>query len=163
MRIKIIRKNIEQYASGATIVLAESPVLVSAPELIKGKRVLVVEDGPTLTHGEMPYGAGILAAKTYDAMEVVDPRPYAVGTIRETYIRYPHIGPVLPAMGYSKNQIHDLEETINRADCDLVLFATPIQLTRILSVQKPTIRVRYEYQDHGAPTLEDVLLDGLKA
>ncbi|MFC1838086.1 cyclic 2,3-diphosphoglycerate synthase [Thermodesulfobacteriota bacterium] len=154
-----VRKNIEQYASKARIVLAESPVIVSDPERIKGKKVLVVEDGPTLTHGDMPYGAGVIAAKTYGAREIVDPRPYAVGSIRETYIRYPHTGPVLPAMGYSRDQINDLESTINNVDCDLVLFATPIQLKKILSIDKPAIRVRYEYQDHNHPILEDVLLE----
>ena len=109
----------------------------------------------------MPYGAGLIAAKTYGAADVVDPRPYAKGTIRETYLLYPHTGPVLPAMGYSSDQIQDLEDTINSVDCDLVLFATPIHLTRILSINKTTIRVRYEYQDHDHPYLEEALLDRL--
>ncbi len=122
----------------------------------------MVEDGPTLTHGEMPYGAGFIAAKTYGAAEIVDPRPHALGTIHETYRRYPRTGPVLPAMGYSRDQIQDLERTIRSVTCDLVLFATPIQLTRILSVDKPTVRVRYEYRDHGHPHLEEVLLDRLE-
>jgi predicted GTPase len=161
-QVELVRKNIERYAPKARIVLAESPVLVSNPEHINGKRVLVVEDGPTLTHGEMPYGAGFIAAKTYGAEEVVDPRPYAKGTIRETFLLYPHTGPVLPAMGYSKDQIQDLEGTINDVNCDLVLFATPIHLTRILSINKPTIRVRYEYQDHDHPYLEEVLIDRLE-
>ena len=160
-QVELVRKNIEKHAPKARIVLAESPVLVSNPKQIKGKRVLVVEDGPTLTHGEMPYGAGLIAAKTYGAAEVVDPRRYAKGTIRETYLLYPHTGPVLPAMGYSSDQVQDLEGTINSVDCDLVLFATPIHLTRILSINKPTIRVRYEYQDHDHPYLEEVLLDRL--
>ena len=160
-QVELVRKNIERHAPQARILLAESPVLVSNPEQIKGKRVLVVEDGPTLTHGEMPYGAGLIAAKTYGATQVIDPRPYAKGTIQETYLLYPHTGPVLPAMGYSGDQIKDLEGTINSADCDLVLFATPIQLTRILSINKPTIRVRYEYQDHDHPFLEEALLDRL--
>ncbi|MGD2125319.1 MAG: cyclic 2,3-diphosphoglycerate synthase [Desulfobacteraceae bacterium] len=157
-----VRKNIERYAPRAQILLAESPVLVSRPEEIRGSRVLVVEDGPTLTHGEMSYGAGLIAASTFNAGEVVDPRPFAVGTIKETYRLYPHIGPVLPAMGYSKHQIRDLEHTINQADCDLVIFATPIQLTRILAIDKPTLRVRYEYLDRGEPSLEDTLLKRLK-
>ncbi len=161
-QVELVRKNIERYAPHARIVLAESPVLVSNPEQIRGKRVLVVEDGPTLTHGEMPYGAGFIAAKTYGATEVVDPRPYAKKTIRETYLLYPHIGPVLPAMGYSRDQIQDLEGTINDVNCDLVLFATPIHLTRILSINKSTIRVRYEYQDHDRPYLEEVLIDRLE-
>ena len=160
-QVELVRKNIEKHAPKARIVLAESPVLVKNPKQIKGKRVLVVEDGPTLTHGEMPYGAGLIAAKTYGAADVVDPRPYAKGTIRETYLLYPHTGPVLPAMGYSSDQIQDLEDTINSVDCDLVLFATPIHLTRILSINKTTIRVRYEYQDHDHPYLEEALLDRL--
>jgi predicted GTPase len=160
-QVELVRKNIEKHAPKARIVLAESPVLVKNPKQIKGKRVLVVEDGPTLTHGEMPYGAGLIAAKTYGAADVVDPRPYAKGTIRETYLLYPHTGPVLPAMGYSSDQIQDLEDTINSVDCDLVLFATPIHLTRILSINKTTIRVHYEYRDHDHPYLEEALLDRL--
>jgi predicted GTPase len=156
-----VRRNIEQHAPKAEIVLAESKVLVSQPDLILGKRVIVVEDGPTLTHGEMPFGAGIIAAKMHNASEIIDPRPYAVGSIQETYKRYSHIGSVLPAMGYNREQIHDLELTIENADCDLVLFATPIHLTRILSINKPTLRVRYEYQDFGSPTLEEILLNKL--
>ncbi len=161
--VERVRRNIRQYAPNAEIVLAESPVLVNSPERIKGKRVLVVEDGPTLTHGEMSYGAGIIAAQEYGAAEIVNPRPYAVGAIEETYRLYPHIGPVLPAMGYSDEQIGDLARTINNADCDLVLFATPIQLTRILSINKPALRVRYEYRDHGPPLLEDIILSRLEA
>jgi predicted GTPase len=160
--VEKVRDNIRRHAPGADIVLAESPVLVSHPELIQGKRVLVVEDGPTLTHGGMSYGAGLIAAREHGAVEIVDPRPYAQGTIGETYRLYPHIGPVLPAMGYSPRQISDLQETINRAVCDLVLFATPIQLTRILSINKPTLRVRYEYKDHGPPLLGDLLLSRLR-
>ncbi|MBW2299755.1 MAG: GTPase [Deltaproteobacteria bacterium] len=159
--VEIVRRNIEKHAPRAEIVLAESPVLVSSPERIRGNRVLVVEDGPTLTHGEMPYGAGAIAARKYGAGELVDPHEYAVGTIREAYKQYPHIGPVLPAMGYSENQIRDLQDTINRAECDLVIFATPIHLTRIVSIARPAIRVRYEYQDHGRPLLEELLLDKL--
>ena len=161
-QIEQVRRNIEKYAPNAEILLAESPVMVRDPDQIKGKKVLVVEDGPTLTHGEMPFGAGVVAAKTFGAIEIVDPRPYAVGTIKETYIRYPNTGPVLPAMGYSKDQIQDLESTINNVDCDLVLFATPIHLTRILSINKLTVRVRYEYKDHDRPMLEEVLLRRLE-
>jgi predicted GTPase len=161
-QVELVRKNIERHVPNAGIVLAESPVLVNSPEEIKGRRVLVVEDGPTLTHGGMPYGAGVIAAKEYGAAEIVDPRPYAQGTIHETYLLYPHTGPVLPAMGYSADQIRDLEGTINSAECDLVLFATPIQLTRILSISKPTIRVRYEYRDHKHPYLEEMLIDRLE-
>ena len=157
-----IRENVEKYAPKSEIVLAESPVLVSQPERIRDARVLVVEDGPTLTHGEMAYGAGLIAAQSCGAKEIVDPRRYAVGSIRETYQHYPHIGPVLPAMGYSNSQISDLEQTINNASCDLVVFATPIHLTRILSINKPTLRILYEYRDGGAPTLEQTLLKRLQ-
>jgi len=157
-----IRTNIETYAPKSEIVLAESPVLVNRPERIRDARVLVVEDGPTLTHGGMAYGAGFIAAQSYGAKEIVDPRLCAVGTIRETYQRYPHIGPVLPAMGYSKSQIADLEKTIHDTSCDLVVFATPIHLTRIISIDKPTLRVLYEYRDCGKPTLEQTLLKRLK-
>lgn len=161
--VERVRRNIRQHAPDAEIVLAESPVLVSSPERVKGKRVLVVEDGPTLTHGGMSYGAGIIAAQEYNAAEIVNPRPYAVGTIEETYRLYPHIGPVLPAMGYSEEQISDLESTINNTNCDLVLFATPIQLTHILSINKSVLRVRYEYRDHGHPLLEEIIEDRLEA
>jgi len=160
-QVEQVRKNIKNHAPKAKIVLADSPVTVSDPKRIQDKRVLVVEDGPTLTHGGMPYGAGVIAARTYGAAEIVDPRPYSVGTIQETYVRYPHIGPVLPAMGYTREQIRDLEQTINTVDCDLVLFATPIQLTRILSINKLTVRVLYEYRGRDRPLLEEVLADRL--
>lgn len=156
------RANIRQHAPNAEIVLAESPVLVSEPGKIKGKRVLVVEDGPTLTHGGMLYGAGTIAAEKFGAVQMVDPRPYAVGSLKTTFETYSKAGPVLPAMGYSPEQIHDLEQTINRVDCDLVLFSTPIQLKRVLTIDKPSIRVRYRYRDHGAPYLKDVLFDKLE-
>ncbi len=161
-KVKKVRKNILQYAPQADIVLAESPVMVTHPGRISGKRVLVVEDGPTLTHGEMAFGAGVIAAEAYGAADIVDPRPYAVGTIKEAYGRYPHVKKVVPAMGYGKAQIKDLEESINNADCDMVLFATPIQLTRVLSIHKPSLRVRYEYEDCEAPFLEEVLLRRLQ-
>lgn len=162
-QVEQVRGAIETYNPGARVILADSPVMVTDPERIRGRRVLVVEDGPTLTHGEMPFGAGSIAARAFGAREIVDPRPFAAGSIRTTYLNYPHIGFVLPAMGYSAAQIADLQETINRSDCDLVLFATPIQLTRILSVNKPAIRVRYEYADHGSPTLQEVLAGELRA
>jgi predicted GTPase len=152
-----VRKNIEKYAPKAKIVLAESSLVVNAPEMIRGKRVLVIEDGPTLTHGEMPFGAGVVAAETFKAAEIVDPRPFAQGSLKKTYTVYPHIGNVIPAMGYTPDQISDLEETIDNTDCDLVLFATPIHLPLVLNIQKPTLRVRYEYQDHGNPTLEELV------
>jgi predicted GTPase len=161
--IEAVRKNIDTYAPRAEIILAESPVLLDRPERIAGKRVLVVEDGPTLTHGEMSYGAGVIAAKKFHASHIVDPRPYAVGSIREVFETYPAIGTLLPAMGYGSGQIRDLEQTINAAECDLVVFATPIDLTRLLKIGKPTIRVRYEYRDHGKPRLEDAIVERMKA
>ncbi|MDY6881063.1 MAG: cyclic 2,3-diphosphoglycerate synthase [Desulfatiglans sp.] len=157
-QVATVRENIRKHAPRADVVLAESPATVTSPEQIKGKRVLVVEDGPTLTHGGMPSGAGLVAADKYHAAEIIDPRPYSAGAFTRVFEQYPHIGPVLPAMGYSKEQIADLEESINRVPCDLVLFATPIQLKRVLSLSKPTLRVRYDYKDHDRPTLEDVFL-----
>jgi len=161
-KVELVRKNIMSYNPEAKIILADSEVLVTNPEKIEGRKVLVVEDGPTLTHGEMGYGAGKIAAEFYHALKIIDPRPYAHGSIKQVYQRYPHIGRVLPAMGYSPEQIQDLELTINSAECDLVIFATPIHLTRIIKINKPTIRVRYEYKNHGEPTLEDVLLNQLE-
>ena len=161
-QIDQVRSNIETYNPGAQIVLARSPVIVTEPERIEGKRVLVVEDGPTLTHGGMAYGAGVIAAQTFGASVIVDPRDVASGTIRETFQAYPHIEKIIPAMGYSSTQIADLENTINNVECDLVLFATPIQLTRILEINKPAIRVRYEYEDEAGSSLEQVLLGRLQ-
>ena len=155
--ISEVRGNIETHAPEADIVLAESAITVDDPEKIRGRRVLVVEDGPTLTHGEMAFGAGWLAAKRNEAGEIVDPRPFAAESIRSVFDRYPHIGPVLPAMGYGEKQIKALEETIRKADCDLVLCATPIDLPRLIDVGHPAQRVRYEYADHGEPTLGEVL------
>jgi predicted GTPase len=162
-QIEVVRRNITKYTPEAEIVLAESAVLVDQPEQIKGKRVLVVEDGPTLTHGEMSFGAGTIAARRYGAGQIIDPRPYAVGSIKETYEQYPHLDAQVPAMGYSEEQMHDLELTINGAECDLVLFATPIDLPKLLTINKPTLRVRYEYRDHGSPTLEETLMKRLEA
>jgi predicted GTPase len=159
--VEKVRRVIEDASPQADIVLAESPVLVDRPEMIRGRRVLVVEDGPTLTHGDMPFGAGTIAAREHGALEIVDPRPFAAGSIRQVFRRYPHIGPVLPAMGYGPEQIRDLAETIEGADCDLVLFATPIHLPRLLQIGKPTLRVRYDYRDHGEPTLAGVLVKRL--
>jgi len=159
--IREVRENIMVNAPGAKIILTESEIIVEEPEKIKGKRVLVVEDGPTLTHGEMEYGAGYLAAKKNSALEIIDPFDFAVGRIKEVYENYPKVGKVLPAMGYSDQQIQDLERTINRSDCDLVLFATPIQLGKLVNIDKPTLRVKYEYKDHGITKLEDVLKEKL--
>jgi predicted GTPase len=155
--IEMVRQNITQYAPRADLVLATSPVIVKEPERIQGKTVLVVEDGPTLTHGGMAFGAGLLAAKKFGAARIVDPRPYAVGALKEVFTQYRHIGRVLPAMGYSEAQIQDLAATINNTPADLVLFSTPIHLCRLLSCNKPTLRVRYEYADYGEPTLKELL------
>ncbi len=152
-----VRENLHSINPDALILEAASPIFVENPDAIRGKRVLVVEDGPTLTHGGMAYGAGWFAAKRFGAAEIVDPRPYAVGSIRETYAKYPNTGAVLPAMGYGKEQIRELEETINRADADLVIVGTPIDLRRLMKINKPSDRVRYELQIIGAPTLEDIL------
>jgi predicted GTPase len=152
-----VRESIQLLNPDAAVIEAASPLFVDQPELIRGKRVLVIEDGPTLTHGEMAYGAGWVAARRYGASEIVDPRPYAVGAIIGTYRKYPNTGPILPAMGYGDEMIHDLESTINNAPVDLVISATPIDLTRIIRVNKPMLRVRYELQEIGKPTLEDIL------
>jgi predicted GTPase len=130
---------------------------VDDPSAIKGKRVLVIEDGPTLTHGEMAYGAGWVAAWRFGAAEIIDPRSYAVGSIKATYEKYPTTGNVLPAMGYGEKQMKELEKTIKHADVDLVLIGTPIDLTRVIKIDKPSQRVRYELQEIGQPTLEDLL------
>ncbi len=153
-----VREDIYAVNPQAVVIEAASPIFVEDPGAIRGKRVLVVEDGPTLTHGEMTYGAGVVAARRFGAAELVDPRPYAVRSIAATFEKYPHIGPLLPAMGYGKEQIEDLQETINRTDCDLVLVATPIDLRRLIDIRHPVDRVRYELQVIGQPTLEEVLV-----
>jgi predicted GTPase len=154
-----VRKNIAQYNPVATIVETACRVSVRSPSLIAGKRVLVVEDGPSITHGEMPYGAGVIAARQYHAAELVDPRPYAVGSISSTFENFPHLKAVLPAMGYSELQRHALEETINRVPCDLVLVATPVDLVRVIRVNKPCVRVSYEIEEVTRPKLSDILED----
>lgn len=156
-KVEIVRQNILAMNSHAIVVDAASPIFVDEPQAIRGRRVLVVEDGPTLTHGEMSYGAGVVAVRRFGAAEIVDPRPYAVGSIAETYQKYPNTGPVLPAMGYGAKQIQELEETINATPCDLVIVATPIDLRRVLKINRPMQRVRYELQEIGRPTLQDVL------
>jgi len=160
--IQRVRENVKRVNPRAIIIDAASPTSVDRPEVIRGKRVLVVEDGPTLTHGEMGFGAGIVAAQKYGASEIVDPRPYAVDSIQEVFQKYPHIGPLLPAMGYGEEQIKDLEETINRVDCDSVIIGTPIDLRRVIELNKPTTRVQYELQEIGKPTLEDSIRGYLK-
>ena len=162
-KVAEVRANIEKHAPRADVVLAESEVQTDDPERVRGRRVLVVEDGPTLTHGEMSFGAGVIAARKYQAAELVDPRPHAAGSLRRVFEKYPHIGRVVPAMGYSDEQVHDLEQTINQADCDLVLSATPIDLTRIVKIEMPVLRVTYDYRDHGRPTLAETLTRRLEA
>ncbi|MCD6132480.1 MAG: GTPase [Candidatus Hydrothermae bacterium] len=155
--IETVRENARASNPDALILEAASPIFVENSEQIKGKRVLVVEDGPTLTHGEMSYGAGVVAAEKYGARELVDPRPYAVGSIKSTYEKYQQIGALLPAMGYSKEQLQELEETINKTPADLVVVATPINLGKILNLNKPYVRVKYELQEIGRPTLQDII------
>jgi predicted GTPase len=152
-----VRTSIRETNPRARVVEAASPIFVENADAIRGKRVLVVEDGPTLTHGEMAYGAGVVAARRFGAAEIVDPRPYAVGTIAETYQKYPRTGAVLPAMGYGAQQTRDLEETINRAEVDHVLIATPIDLRRLIHIRHSADRVRYELQELGQPTLGEIL------
>lgn len=161
-KINLLRENIYKLAPNAVVVDAASPLTIDHPELIRGKKVLVVEDGPTLTHGEMKYGAGVVAAQKYGAKEIIDPRPYAIGTIKDTYTKYPGIGTLLPAMGYGKKQIQELEDTINAVDCDIVIIGTPIDLSRIIKINKKSIRVKYELQEIGKPNLEEVLSQKIK-
>ena len=157
--VRTVKQNISNVNPKAGIIEANSPISVDHPELIKGKRVLVVEDGPTLTHGEMEYGAGMIAAWDFGAKEIIDPRPFTVNSISQTFKKYPKIGKLLPAMGYGDEQIKDLEDTINKTDCDSVIIGTPIDLGRILKINKPSTRVRYELQEIGSLTIEKVLRD----
>ena len=145
--VELVARNIRSLNENALIMEARSVITTGNPELIKGKRVLVVEDGPTLTHGGMSYGAGFIAAQKYGAYEVIDPRPYAVGSIFDVYEKYPHLGSVLPAMGYSESQTKELEQTINSADCDAVIAGTPIDLETLLDLNKPVMRIRYEVEE----------------
>ena len=160
--IQTVRENIALVNPGAVVIDGASPIQVEDVDVIRGKRVLVVEDGPTLTHGEMKIGAGIVAARKFGASELVDPRPYTVGKLAETFEIYPDIGVLLPAMGYGEEQLHDLQTTINNTDCDSVVIGTPIDLTRIIQINKPTTRVFYDLQEIGHPNLEDVLGDFLE-
>jgi predicted GTPase len=155
--VDAVRHNVHSVNPEATIIEAASPVTVDDQSLIRGKRVLVVEDGPTLTHGEMSYGAGVIAAKKFGARELVDPRPWAVDTISETFKKYPKTGTLLPAMGYGDKQIRDLETTINRVDCDTVVVGTPIDLRRVVKIRKPSVRVRYDLAEITKPDLKEVL------
>jgi predicted GTPase len=155
--ILTVQNSIQQVNPQATVVQGASPLTIADPDAIAGKRVLVVEDGPTLTHGEMAYGAGYVAARAHGAAEIVDPRPYAVGSLVDTYAKYPTTGPVLPAMGYGAAQIADLQATINQSPVDLVLIGTPIDLGKLINIKHPHQRIRYELQEIGRPTLADVL------
>jgi predicted GTPase len=152
-----LRENIRKVNKAARIIEAASPVSAERSELIAGKKVLVIEDGPTLTHGEMKFGAGMVAAQKFGAREIVDPRPYCTGEIKKTFETYPGIGTLLPAMGYSDKQVKDLEETINKVPCDIVIVGTPINLIRIVKLKKPAVRVFYELEEIGAPDLKMIL------
>jgi predicted GTPase len=155
--VNAVRESIFNTNPEAVVIEAASPIFVDDYHLIRGKRVLAVEDGPTLTHGEMAYGAAIVAAEKFGAAEIVDPRPFTVGTIAETFEKYPDIGTLLPAMGYGESQIRDLETTINNTDCDVVVIGTPIDLRKLVKLNKPAVRVTYELQEIGKPDLSDVL------
>ncbi|MCK4825374.1 hypothetical protein KA005_57030 [bacterium] len=155
--IDLVMKNILSFNPGATVILANSPITVPEGQDIAGKTVLVIEDGPTLTHGEMPYGAGIIAAEKYGAAIIVDPRPYAVGSIKSTFKKFSHLDKVLPAMGYGKAQMDELAETINKVECDIVIGATPIDLARLLKTNKKILRVTYDLEEIGTPDLREVL------
>jgi len=161
-KVKQVKENVKSLNPGVMILEAASPITVDKPELIRGRRVLVIEDGPTVTHGDMPYGAATIAAEKFGAKELVNPKPFAVGSIKDTYAQYPHLGAVLPAVGYSETQIAELEETINATACDVVLIGTPIDLGRLIKVNKPTVRVKYELQIISPVCLEEILEDFLK-
>jgi predicted GTPase len=152
-----VRNALRELNPNAVVVEAASPLVVDEPAAIRGKKVLAIEDGPTLTHGEMAYGAAWVAARRFGAADIIDPRPYAVGSIAETYRKYPTTGPVLPAMGYGEAQIKELEQTIDNTPADLVLIGTPIDLRRVLQLSRPAQRVRYDLQEIGEPTLYTLL------
>ena len=161
--IQTVRENIAKVNPEAVVIDGASPIRVEHPEIIRGKRVLVVEDGPTLTHGEMKIGAGVVAARKYGAASLTDPRPYTVGRLTETFEIYPGIGTLLPAMGYGEEQLRDLETTINNTECDAVVIGTPIDLNRLIRIEKPNTRVFYDLQEIGEPTLDDVLTEFIKS
>jgi len=157
--IQTVRKNIAMANPGAFVIEAASTIRVDKPEVVRGKRVLVVEDGPTLTHGEMKIGAGVVAARRLGATELVDPRPYITGKLKDTFRIYPNIGTLLPAMGYGEQQVRDLGQTIENTDCDSVVIATPVDLNRIIDIRKPNTRVHYDLQEIGSPNLCEILGD----
>lgn len=156
-QILALRESLKTYNPSAAVIESTMPIALTDPEAVRGNRVLVVEDGPTLTHGGMSFGAGVLAARKWGAVELVDPRPWAVGSLRRTFADYPHIGPLLPAMGYGSQQMCELEETIRRVECDAVVIATPVDLRRLLPIVQPTCRVTYELKETGEPTLREVV------
>jgi len=160
--VEKVKENIKKVNPKARVLEAASPVTVDKPELIKGNRVLVIEDGPTLTHGNMPYGAGAVIAKKLGAREMVDPRPYAVGSIKETYEKYAHLSTILPAVGYGEKQIAELKATIDRTPCDAVVIGTPIDLRRVMTIDKPTVRAKYKLKVLGPVTLEEILEEFLQ-
>ncbi len=160
--VEEVRSNIFSVNPKAVVIDAASPVFCADGNKLRGKRVLVIEDGPTLTHGEMAFGAGVVAARKFSAAELVDPRPFAVGFIRKTFEQYPDIGDVIPAMGYSGEQVKDLEKTVDRADCDFVVVATPVDLAKVMRIKKPHVRVKYELAEIGKPDLDEVLAGFLK-
>jgi len=161
-KVAQVRENIRMVNPRAKVLDAASPVTAENPELIRGKRVLVIEDGPTLTHGNMPYGAGTIMAQNAGAKEIVDPKPYAVGSIKEAYKKYAHLGAILPALGYSDKQVAELKETIEHTPCDVIVIGTPIDLRRVITINKPTVRVKYELKVLGPISLEQILADSLK-
>jgi predicted GTPase len=160
--VEQVKENARMVSPNAVILLAASPITADKPELIKGRRALVIEDGPTITHGNMPYGAATIIAKRLGAGEIVDPRPYASGSIKEAYNKYAHLGAVLPALGYGEKQVAELKETIDRTPCDVVVIGTPIDLRRVMIINKPTVRVKYELQVLGPTSLEQILDDFLQ-
>jgi predicted GTPase len=156
-KVNQVKENIKAVNSTATVLEAASPITADNPEAVRGKRVLAIEDGPTITHGGMAYGAGVVFAKKFGAAELVDPRPYAVGSIKEAYRKYTHLGAVLPALGYDEKQVAELKETIDRTPCDVVVIGTPIDLRRVIAINKPTVRVKYELKVLGSTSLEQIL------
>jgi predicted GTPase len=161
-KVARVKENIKIANPKALVLDAASPITADNPDLIKGKRVLVIEDGPTITHGGMPYGAGMIFAKKTGAGTIVDPRPYAVGSIKEAYKKYGHLGAILPALGYSGKQIAELKETVDLTPCDVVVIGTPIDLRRVMTIKQPSVRVRYDLKVLGPISLEQILDDFVK-
>jgi predicted GTPase len=160
--IELLRKNIKELNPHAVVLEAASPTSVDRPELVKGKAVVVIEDGPTLTHGGMSFGAGIVAAKKYNAGKIVDPKPYAVGSIKEAYVKYPQMGALIPALGYGKKQIKELEASINNTPADSIVMATPVDLRKFTKLNKPAAKIDYELEERSGPSLDNILKKYLK-